>query len=110
MFLSARTPRQKRSANEIAPGSRMLDAVHSATMSSRKWSLPLLLCLALAPACRRGQHASPQSSGETRGPVIDSHTLIAPVDESIDTALAIFKRVGVVKFCNKNGGYLGSRG
>jgi len=43
-----------------------------------------------------------------RGPIIDSHTLIAPVDESIDLALAVFKRVGVTKFCNKNGGYLGS--
>ena len=53
----------------------------------------------------------PPKSGENadRGPVIDSHTLIAPIDESIDTALALFKRVGVVKFCNKNGGYLGSR-
>ena len=44
-----------------------------------------------------------------RGPVIDSHTLIVPLDEPIDTALRLFKRVGVVKFCNKNGGYLGSR-
>jgi predicted TIM-barrel fold metal-dependent hydrolase len=49
-------------------------------------------------------------TAEERGPIIDSHTLIAPVEESIDTALAVFKRVGVVKFCNKNGGYLGSRG
>lgn len=45
----------------------------------------------------------------TRGPVIDSHTLIAPIEESIGAALDVFKRVGVVKFCNKNGGYLGSR-
>ncbi|MBI5548363.1 MAG: amidohydrolase family protein [Deltaproteobacteria bacterium] len=44
-----------------------------------------------------------------RGPVIDSHTLITPLDEPIDTALKLFKRVGVVKFCNKNGGFLGSR-
>lgn len=47
--------------------------------------------------------------GVDRGPVIDSHTLITPVDESIDITLELFKRVGVVKFCNKNGGYVGSR-
>jgi predicted TIM-barrel fold metal-dependent hydrolase len=68
------------------------------------------LCLTLAVACRkgttgRGQPAAPSA----RGPVIDSHTLIAPVEESINAALQVFERVGVVKFCNKNGGYLGSR-
>ncbi len=48
------------------------------------------------------------ATGFERGPVIDSHTLITPVPESINTALRLFQRVGVVKFCNKNGGYLGS--
>jgi predicted TIM-barrel fold metal-dependent hydrolase len=68
----------------------------------------LLSCLLALGACRKTPR--PKSAENTdRGPVIDSHTLIAPVEESIDTALAIFKRVGVVKFCNKNGGYLGSR-
>jgi predicted TIM-barrel fold metal-dependent hydrolase len=72
----------------------------------------LLLCLAAAGACRKHQPAPstlplPPAS---RGPVIDSHTLITPLDESIDTALRLFERVGVVKFCNKNGGFLGSRG
>ena len=68
----------------------------------------LIFCFLASGACRKSM--APQS-GETldRGPVIDSHTLIAPIDDSIDTALAVFKRVGVVKFCNKNGGYLGSR-
>jgi predicted TIM-barrel fold metal-dependent hydrolase len=47
--------------------------------------------------------------GVDRGPIIDSHTLITPVDESIDITLELFRRIGVVKFCNKNGGYLGSR-
>mgnify|MGYP001105474514 CR=1 FL=1 len=44
-----------------------------------------------------------------RGPVIDSHTLITPVDDSLRLALSIFDRVGVVKFCNKNGGSQGAR-
>jgi Predicted metal-dependent hydrolase of the TIM-barrel fold len=68
----------------------------------------LVSCLLALAACRKP--LTPKSSEPAdRGPVIDSHTLIAPIDESIDTALALFKRVGVVKFCNKNGGYLGSR-
>jgi predicted TIM-barrel fold metal-dependent hydrolase len=69
----------------------------------------LALCLAHGFACRKTQPGHPQPGASTRGPIIDSHTLIAPIDESIDTALELFKRVGVVKFCNKNGGYLGSR-
>ena len=63
-------------------------------------------------ACRKSQVGKPNGHATgtaTRGPIIDSHTLIAPVDESIDTALRLFERVGVVKFCNKNGGFLGSR-
>jgi predicted TIM-barrel fold metal-dependent hydrolase len=44
-----------------------------------------------------------------RGPVIDSHTLIAPDDESMGRAVALFDKVGVTKFCNKNAGYLGSK-
>jgi predicted TIM-barrel fold metal-dependent hydrolase len=73
--------------------------------------LVLALCLANALACRKTQpgHPQPESGASSRGPVIDSHTLIAPIDESIDAALELFKRVGVAKFCNKNGGYLGSR-
>jgi predicted TIM-barrel fold metal-dependent hydrolase len=76
-------------------------------LASHRAALPLLCVLALG-ACRK---SPPPKAGESaeRGPVIDSHTLIAPVDDSIDTALALFKRVGVVKFCNKNGGFLGSR-
>jgi len=68
------------------------------------------LCLAALVACRKSQprHADQPLSHGGRGPVIDSHTLIAPLDESIDTVLQLFKRVGVVKFCNKNAGYLGS--
>jgi len=68
----------------------------------------LVLCALALAACRKGQ-ASRSGEPAERGPIIDSHTLIAPIDESIDTALALFKRVGVVKFCNKNGGFLGSR-
>jgi predicted TIM-barrel fold metal-dependent hydrolase len=69
----------------------------------------LVFCLLAPGACRKS--LTPKSTEAAgRGPVIDSHTLIAPIDGSIDTALALFKRVGVVKFCNKNGGYLGSRG
>ncbi len=62
-------------------------------------------------ACTRSSDSLPRLSDGSydRGPVIDSHTLITPVDPSIDLALKIFKEVGVVKFCNKNGGFLGSR-
>jgi predicted TIM-barrel fold metal-dependent hydrolase len=64
-------------------------------------------CLLVLGACRKDPVS--RSGGDwPRGPIIDSHTLITPLDESIDTALALFQRVGVVKFCNKNGGYLGS--
>jgi predicted TIM-barrel fold metal-dependent hydrolase len=68
--------------------------------------------MAATVACRKAQapKGAAEASSDGRGPVIDSHTLIAPVEDSIETALGIFKRVGVVKFCNKNGGYLGSRG
>jgi len=71
----------------------------------------LVLCLFALGACRKSPPAKSPGADEVanRGPIIDSHTLIAPVDESIETALALFKRVGVAKFCNKNGGYLGSR-
>ena len=60
----------------------------------------IVLCFLAVGACRKNPAAK---SGATvdRGPVIDSHTLIAPLDEPIDTALKLFKRVGVVKFCNK---------
>jgi len=51
-------------------------------------------------------HASAETA--PRPPVIDSHTLISPMDEWIEKALAVFDKVGVVKFCNKNGGFLGS--
>jgi predicted TIM-barrel fold metal-dependent hydrolase len=73
--------------------------------------LVALLCLATGLACRKHQtrHTSEPLSAAGRGPVIDSHTLITPVDDSIETALKLFDRVGVVKFCNKNGGFLGSR-
>jgi predicted TIM-barrel fold metal-dependent hydrolase len=67
----------------------------------------VLLCLALS-GCRKEAAPKPDAAVD-RGPVIDSHTLITPLDGPIDTALGIFKRVGVVKFCNKNGGALGSR-
>jgi hypothetical protein len=90
---------------------------------------PAVVCLAVALTCvctkektrsaaaSRGATRSPVSAKQknepsrkraNRGPIIDSHTLIAPVDESIDLALAVFKRVGITKFCNKNGGYFGS--
>jgi predicted TIM-barrel fold metal-dependent hydrolase len=82
-----------------------MNACHRAAVS--------LLCVLVLGACRKSQlpKTGETAAGEAadRGPVIDSHTLIAPIDESIDTALALFKRVGVVKFCNKNGGFLGSR-
>ena len=68
----------------------------------------LVSCLFVLGACRKPS-APKASETAGRGPIIDSHTLIAPFDETIDTALKLFQRVGVVKFCNKNGGYLGSR-
>ncbi|MBN2576760.1 MAG: amidohydrolase family protein [Deltaproteobacteria bacterium] len=73
--------------------------------------LCLVLCLVAAAACRKHQPrpANLPPAPAARGPVIDSHTLISPLDETIDTALKLFERVGVVKFCNKNGGFLGSR-
>lgn len=66
----------------------------------------LAALLLAAPACRKPAKPVPPPP---RGPVIDSHTLITPLDESIDVALAVFERVGVVAFCNKNGGALGTR-
>lgn len=80
-------------------------------MIARRRLLAALLCLGLAAACRKGggRRASEPLSAAERGPVIDSHTLIAPTEESIRAALEVFERVGVVKFCNKNGGFLGSR-
>jgi len=42
-----------------------------------------------------------------QGEIIDSHTLITPLDQSIDKALGVFEQLGIVKFCNKNGGFLG---
>jgi predicted TIM-barrel fold metal-dependent hydrolase len=68
----------------------------------------VVICLVALGACRKST-GSTTDSGAGRGPVIDSHTLITPIDGPIDTALEIFKRVGVVKFCNKNGGPVGSR-
>jgi predicted TIM-barrel fold metal-dependent hydrolase len=81
-------------------------------MSANHRRLVAILILPLVFACKKKPTGpgSDIASPSERGPVIDSHTLIAPIDESIDTALAIFKRVGVVKFCNKNGGFFGSRG
>jgi predicted TIM-barrel fold metal-dependent hydrolase len=69
-------------------------------------AVALVLCALACGACRK---APPPAAGgaAARGPVIDSHTLITPLDGPIDTALRLFQRVGVVKFCNKNGGYLG---
>ena len=67
----------------------------------------IALCALALGSCRRAP--APRSDGTAyRGPVIDSHTLITPLDGPIDTALRLFQRVGVVKFCNKNGGHLGS--
>ena len=80
-------------------------------MYSRRCLVVLAAGLVAGGACRRGQApktAASASGAPLRGPVIDSHTLITPLDESIDTALRLFERVGVVKFCNKNGGTLGS--
>jgi len=68
----------------------------------------IVLCFLAVGACRKNM-AHKTGATVDRGPVIDSHTLIAPLDGPIDTALKLFKRVGVVKFCNKNGGYMGSR-
>jgi predicted TIM-barrel fold metal-dependent hydrolase len=80
-------------------------------MFPQRYLAVLTICLIACGACRKGQarKTGDNASAVERGPVIDSHTLIAPIDESIDTALKLFERVGVVKFCNKNGGYLGSR-
>lgn len=72
------------------------------------WTLVPLLALLACPRSSAPRPLLPDG-GYDRGPVIDSHTLIAPVDPSIDLALKIFKQVGVTKFCNKNGGFLGSR-
>ncbi len=77
-------------------------------MSTSTRGAIIFLCLLAFYACRKDV-ASTSDAAVDRGPIIDSHTLITPLDESIDTALSLFKRVGVVKFCNKNGGYLGSR-
>ncbi|MCP4604164.1 MAG: amidohydrolase [Proteobacteria bacterium] len=52
--------------------------------------------------------SQPIEQSQVRGPIIDSHTLITPLDDSIKTALTIFDKVGIVKFCNKNAGPLGS--
>jgi predicted TIM-barrel fold metal-dependent hydrolase len=66
------------------------------------------VCLLALGACRKSPNPG-QTAPVGRGPIIDSHTLIAPLEEPIATALRLFDRVGVVKFCNKNGGALGSR-
>jgi hypothetical protein len=68
----------------------------------------MALCALALGSCRKAP-TPPPGSPAYRGPVIDSHTLITPLDEPIATALRLFQRVGVVKFCNKNGGALGSR-
>jgi predicted TIM-barrel fold metal-dependent hydrolase len=80
-------------------------------MVTHRSLLIALLCLFAGLGCRKSapSHEREPLTAAERGPVIDSHTLIAPTEESIKTALQIFERVGVVKFCNKNGGYLGSR-
>jgi predicted TIM-barrel fold metal-dependent hydrolase len=84
-------------------------AVDSRTMAAQHRLLLLVLCLAAEASCRKARQpiSSPDSARHSQ--VIDSHTLIAPVEESIETALDLFGRVGVVKFCNKNGGFLGSQ-
>jgi uncharacterized protein len=70
-------------------------------------AVAMAVCLLAVGSCRKAP--APRSDGPPgRGPIIDSHTLITPLDGPIDTALRLFERVGVVKFCNKNGGYLGS--
>lgn len=77
----------------------------------RALSRAFMFSLLLPLACQRQQPSRPllADGGYDRGPVIDSHTLITPLDPSIDLALKIFKKVGIVKFCNKNGSFLGSR-
>ncbi|MFH1808574.1 MAG: amidohydrolase family protein [Pseudomonadota bacterium] len=70
------------------------------------WTLAML---AAAPACRRTAAHTLPDGGYDRGPVIDSHTLITQLDGPIDVTLALHDRVGVVKFCNKNGGAPGTR-
>jgi predicted TIM-barrel fold metal-dependent hydrolase len=70
--------------------------------------LPVLALLA-APGCRRAGAPTLPDGGYDRGPVIDSHTLITQLDGPIDVALSLFERVGVTKFCNKNGGAPGTR-
>ena len=79
-----------------------------AAMSITTRAVILGLLLFSLGACRKSPVPNPHPVVD-RGQIIDSHTLIAPVEESIETALALFKRVGVVKFCNKNGGFIGSR-
>jgi len=77
-------------------------------MSVNPRAAVVVLCLLGLGGCHKD--AAPKSDSPVdRGPVIDSHTQITPLDKPIDTALELFKRVGVVKFCNKNGGFLGSR-
>jgi predicted TIM-barrel fold metal-dependent hydrolase len=80
-------------------------------MTRNRAAYLLAACAAATMACPKAQapKQAAKSASDGRGPIIDSHTLIAPVEESIETALDIFKQVGIVKFCNKNGGYLGSR-
>lgn len=79
-----------------------------------------LLLLGLCSSCSREKKAEPSAKRSQEvetseklalkhSPVIDSHTLIAPDDESIARALAVFEKVGVTKFCNKNAGFLGSK-
>lgn len=72
-------------------------------------TVALLSVIALGACPKKTVNPTLPDGGVDRGPVIDSHTLIAPLDVSIDAALQLFERVGVVKFCNKNGGYLGGR-
>ena len=83
---------------------RVVTAMSAMTATTRAAAITVL---ALG-ACRKDATPQPNATAD-RGPIIDSHTLITPLDESIDTALELFRRVGVVKFCNKNGGALGSR-
>ncbi len=81
-------------------------------MSLKGWLVARVILVVLAGGCRTNPLSGANGSAGAhiaRGPVIDSHTLITPVDESIDTALRLFERVGIVKFCNKNGGALGSQ-
>lgn len=72
--------------------------------------LALAGLLVFGSACPSSGPAAVATAPEVgRGPVIDSHTLLAPVEQSFNQALALFDKIGVVKFCNKNGRYLGSR-